>query len=200
MLGPENFCYAPHGTWQVVVDVGVGRRPTFGDWIRERTAAFVVVCDPTPRHLPGLRAWVRDNPRTDLIEAAVGTVDGVLDFYESNTEESGSAVASHVNRSTPGRQVSVPSISLRTLLDLARRHGGIDLVKLDLEGSEFLVLLDQSKLRDLVRQVPQWLVEFHPAPQTGETFSSIAKIRRLFRELGYSAFSRNGTDYLFWRA
>ena len=86
-LGPENFCYVEQNEWQVVVDAGVGRMPTFAPWIRQETNAFVVLCDPTPRHLPRLRAWVADRDRVELIEAAVSDGDGRVSFFESSVEE-----------------------------------------------------------------------------------------------------------------
>jgi FkbM family methyltransferase len=199
VLGPENFCYARRLSWSVVVDVGVGPRPTFGHWIREQTGAFVVLCDPTPRHQAALREWIAAVPRTELVQAAVSDRDGEISFYESETQESGSIVPSHINRSTPGQLVTVAGVSVATLVALARRHGRVDLVKLDLEGAEFSVFGGVGTEDSVISEIPQWLVECHPAPQTDETFASVARVCRRFRRLGFEEFSPNGTDCLFWR-
>jgi len=199
VLGPENFCYRPRQKWSVVVDVGIGRGPTFAPWIQHETDAFVVLCDPTPRHLPLLRDWVSAHPGTDLFEAAVASVDGPVSFFESDEEESGSLDATHANRRTSGREVVVEGFSLETLLTRAARHGDVSLVKLDLEGAEFVALAPSARTMDVICQVPQWLVEFHPAPQTLNSLAAVGRIAGLFSKAGYRSFSRNGTDGLFYR-
>lgn len=199
-LGPENYCYAPRDAWSVIIDVGVGGIPTFAPWIRRETDAYLVLCDPTPKHLPGLRAWTSTLERAELIEAAVAAQDGEVDFFESDAQESGSVSSTHINRSGPGQVVRARAISLKTLFERASRHGQVGLIKLDLEGAEFCVLHRSQKLVEVLQSVPQWLIEFHPVPQTAHAISEISNIRRIFREIHYREFSRNGVDYCFWRA
>jgi hypothetical protein len=95
--------------------------------------------------------------------------------------------------------VSVPAISLNSLLMEARRHGDVTLVKLDLEGMEFPILESGDNIMDVLRSVPEWLIEFHPTPQTSVRLATVKSARSLFRKLNYHEFSRNGVDYLFWR-
>ncbi len=198
-LGPENLCLRPVGEWDVVVDVGVGHTPTFGPWVRELTGAFVVLCDPTPKHARRLREWVARTPRSALVECAVGIEDGPVDFFQSDAEESGSTLVSHVNRRGSGRSYSVPAITLKTLLDRAREHGSVALVKLDVEGVEFSILDGSSAASEAVESVGQWFIEFHPYPQTIHSFAELSKVKRWFHLKGYRAFTPNGIDYLFWR-
>jgi FkbM family methyltransferase len=200
-LGPDDFCFALQKNWGVAIDAGVGHTPTFAPWIQERTGAFVVLCDPTPKHLSGLRTWVAAHARCALIEKAVAPRDGSVEFFESAQEESGSVDVTHINRRRDGRVVSVPAISLGSLLDLARGHGELSLVKLDLEGGEFPIFLDEwPSAQSQLSRCPQWLVEFHPIPQTSKGFSSVARVRRSFRQCGFLEFSPNGLDYLFYKA
>lgn len=198
-LGPENFCRAAEGEWSVVVDAGVGRYPSFATWIRSQTNAFAVLCDPTPKHVRPIRAWMESQGRAELIEAAVASQDGTAEFFESDNEESGSLDSSHVNRASAGRLVRVETISLGSLVERARRHGKVEMVKLDLEGAEFGVLSDVASISDTLCSVPQWFVEFHPMPQTSFRLRAVAKIRIVFKKMGFRCFSRNGVDYLFWR-
>ncbi len=198
-LGPENFCYAQQNVWDVVVDAGVGGTPTFAPWIRQETDAFIVLCDPTPRHLPRLRAWASVQGRVELVEAAVANDDGEISFFASNTEESGSIDETHVNRGAAGKVVQVDAISLRSLLNRGKRHGAVSMVKLDLEGAEFAVFRVTPSVTDVLESAPQWLIEFHPAPQTKHSLSDVSRVRKLFRSIRYHEFSRNGVDYLFWR-
>lgn len=199
-LGPENFCFAARDDWSVVIDVGVGGAPTFAPWIRQETDAFIVLCDPTPKHLPALRAWASAHERMVLVEAAVAREDGQIAFFESASEESGSTDETHINRAMPGRMVEVDAITLSSLLNRASEYGPVVLVKLDLEGAEFGIFSDIERVTEAVEAVPQWFVEFHPAPQTEHSLASILQIRELFRSVRYREFSRNGIDYLFWRS
>lgn len=198
-LGPDNFCYVEQSDWQVVVDAGVGKVPTFAPWIKQKTNAFVVLCDPTPRHLPKLRAWVAAEDRAELIEAAVANDDGRIAFFESSVEESGSVDDTHINRGAPGRVVGVDGISLGSLLNRASRHGAVALVKLDLEGAEFEIFREARYVTDIIESVPQWFIEFHLTPRTKHSLSDMSRIRKLFRLRRFREFSRNGVDYLFWR-
>lgn len=198
-LGPENFCFARQGQWSVVVDAGVGRLPTFAPWIRAETGAFVVLCDPTPKHLSSIRAWVSSRERVGLIEAAVAAEDGSCQFFESDDDESGTLAKSHINRAHAGRLVPVRTLSLRSLVELASHHGRVELVKLDLEGAEFEVLSATPALSETLLSVPQWLIEFHPAPQTSATLAAVGSARSIFKKLGFREFSRNGVDHLFWQ-
>ncbi|MCC6523801.1 MAG: FkbM family methyltransferase [Polyangiaceae bacterium] len=200
ILGPENFCYAPRANWGVVIDVGVGHRPTFAPWIQEQTGAFVVLCDPTPKHLAGLRLWVEQRPRSALIERAVAPDSSKVTFFESSLEESGSLDATHTNRARAGRTVEVQGISLDDLLDEAERFGEVSLTKLDAEGAEFRIFNARpDALRRTLLRCPQWLVEFHPVPQTRTHFISVFRIYRYFSDAGFMRFSPNGTDCLFYR-
>ena len=200
VLGPENFCYAPRSSWGAVIDVGVGHTPTFAPWIQRETGAFVILCDPTPKHMPRLRSWVKEHPRTSLLERAVTPVTGPITFFESTAQESGSIDTTHTNRGGAGRTIEVQGISLDDLLDQTRSHGEVSLVKLDTEGAEFRILGEPSPaLRRTLLRCPQWLVEFHPIPQTRTHFLAVLRIQQFFAESGFRRFSPNGTDCLFYR-
>ena len=199
VVGPENFCFAPQPSWGVIIDAGVGRTPTFAPWIQRHTGAFVVLCDPTPKHLPGLRKWAQEHERTVLLEYAVARETGLVAFFESEEEESGSIDGTHTNRGKASRMVQVQGLALGDLLHEAGRHGEISLVKLDTEGAEFGIFSAPSTLRESLLACPQWLVEFHPVPQTGTHILAVFRIRRYFAALGFRSFSPNGTDYLFFR-
>lgn len=199
LLGPENWCIRRGAACEVAIDVGVGKWPTFAPWIQDMTGAKVVLCDPTPKHIAALQGWVAKTPGTYLLERAVAAEDGVVSFYESDNEESGSIADGHVNRRGPGRMVTVPSVSLGTLVDSAARHGKVGLVKLDIEGAEFDLLRNDGSTAGTLARVPQWILEFHPIPQTDHTLEDVREACNVFRNNGFRAFSRNGVDFLFWR-
>jgi hypothetical protein len=91
-------------------------------------------------------------------------------------------------------------VSLESMLSWAAKRGTIELVKLDIEGAEFDTLRSFGRMAHLLLSVPQWFIEFHPAPQTHETLSSIFGMVREFKRLGFSTFSPNGVDWLFYQS
>ena len=93
----------------------------------------------------------------------------------------------------------VPAISLRTLLNRAHEYGPVGLVKLDVEGVEFSMFDGSPSCAEVVGSVAQWLVEFHPYPQTPHPLGAIDHIREWFHSRGYGSYTRNGIDFLFWR-
>lgn len=199
LVGPENFCCRAGVAVEVAVDAGVGRRPTFAPWLQRAHGSFVVLCDPTPKHMAGLREWVSSNGNAVLVEAAVADATGMALFYESEAEESGSLDDTHTNVGRRGCYVQVHTLSIRDLLATASEYGPVGLVKLDLEGAEFDSLTSCLKeAPHTLLSVPQWLVEFHPFPQTAHSMHDIARICLGFRQLGFKGFSPNGIDHLFW--
>jgi FkbM family methyltransferase len=199
-LGPENFCLRDSEPLQVLVDAGVGKRPTFAPWVRTWAKPAVVLVDPTPKHIPALRGWVELNPLALLLEAAIAAQDGELTFFESDTEESGSLDPSHVNTMSAGRRVTVSAWTLDRVIEAASKLGPVSAVKLDLEGAEFDVLnetLDRAEATILC--VPQWFIEFHPRPQTQRRLGEVFRLRDRFLARGFEAYSPNGVDYLFSR-
>jgi len=199
VLGPENFCLAASLKPRVVLDVGTGHQPSFSAWVRSNGDAFVILCDPTPKHRSALAQWVAADGNGVFLELALSPVDGPVEFFESASQESGSLVGSHRNRSTGGRSVVVQGVSLPTLLTTCMRYGSVQLVKTDVEGSEFSVFTRSADMERALLMVEQWLVEFHPVPQTRIPFWRVLSVVRQFKQLGFRAFTPNGVDYLFWR-
>jgi FkbM family methyltransferase len=199
-LGPENFCLAAGKNPRVVVDIGVGHTPTFSAWISRESHALVILCDPTPKHSSTLKKWVAAHGNAAFLELALAQTDGMVEFFESALEESGSLVESHTNRSTGGRVVSVQGASLPTLLAKCMSYGPVEFVKVDAEGSEFAVFRPDLEIEQVVSAIPQWFIEFHPVPQTGFPLRNVFAVVHHFKRLGFSAFTPNGVDYLFWRS
>lgn len=200
-LGPENFCFHRSLAPGVIVDVGVGATPTFGPWILSRIAQCeLVIVDPTPKHQASLERFCAARPHTHLLARAVGAVDGHAEFFEHDHLESGSLRGDHRNlEQARARFSSVAVMSLETLISACAKHGAVQLVKLDIEGAEFDTLRPFDRVAAVLAAVPQWLVEFHPVPQTRESLFSVFRLVRKFEQLGFTSFSPNGVDRLFYR-
>jgi FkbM family methyltransferase len=134
---------------EVVVDLGanIGLTSLF---LCERYAPRrVVLVEPDPANAEVLRANVGQlRSQVDIIVAAVGHQDGTVCFAES--EESNLGRVSDCGRSV--RCISMPTL----MKEVGLTH--IDLLKIDIEGSEGLLL---SKSSDWLEQVGSIMVEFH---------------------------------------
>jgi FkbM family methyltransferase len=177
--------HGPAGTpWRVVADrlradsvvysCGVGTEIGFDLSLIERYDLTVYGLDPTPRSV----AWIKSRPlpgRFVLVERGVGAADANVTFYPP-------PVANHVSYSLAprgddrGDGIRLPVRRLATIM-AELGHSRIDLLKLDVEGSEYPVIRDivESKL-----PVGQLLVEFHhrlPQFSVGQTREAIELLR-----------------------
>ncbi|MGP1666310.1 MAG: FkbM family methyltransferase, partial [Rhodanobacter sp.] len=91
--------------------------------------------------------------RYSLDEVAVGTTEGEVQFGWEPTGRYGG-----VGQST-GNYITVQCRSARKIIeDVVRRHGRIDILKVDIETMEEIVIGDISALADHIRQI---YVEYH---------------------------------------
>jgi FkbM family methyltransferase len=139
------FCrldYLPPSRSRVVIDVGanIGIATLF--FLSRDREMFVYAYEPVPENVEALRRNVeRFRDRCELNEIAVAPETGSVDFgLEATGKFGGIRLASE-------RTIRVASISLNEILERAvSRHGRVDCLKLDVEGSEGEILqsLDHS--------------------------------------------------------
>jgi FkbM family methyltransferase len=182
----------------VILDFGLGCDADFSQAMIARFGLTSHGYDPTRRHHPELRKVAgRSNGRFVLHEAAIGVRPGTLTFHESKDNVSGSLSADHPNirhdrtESYEVRVVTVPDAIAAT------PNGRADLVKMDIEGPEYDVLNSLSD--EVIRSVPQWLVDFHHDLLPGVTFAHTRAVARRFRALGFGVYSRDAINVLFYR-
>jgi FkbM family methyltransferase len=105
--------------------------------------ARIVGIEPDPITFRRLRANVDQLDGVEVYPLALAPRDGPLDFYSAPQGWVSSASASK-----RGRRVTVDGRTLDTLLDeLGLDH--VDLMKIDIEGGEFGVLVGARRLRDV---------------------------------------------------
>jgi FkbM family methyltransferase len=109
----------------------------------------------------------RRNPSVVLIQKALSAVKGTTEFYyaESNVANS------MIKPTTVYMSDVVNTIDLQTIFDI---ESYINLIKLDIEGSEFEVI--QTLPRELYDRVNQFFIEFHGSP---------TPIERHLKDIGY---------------
>jgi FkbM family methyltransferase len=138
----------------VCYTAGVGEDASF-DLALARMGCDVVAIDPTPRAIEYMKPLLSEYPNLRLVRYAVWTADTEIDFFPP-------ADPVHVSFSATNRQHTSEPIRVpaRTIASIAEElgHERVDLLKLDIEGSEYPVL-DALDLRRLgVRVV---CVAFH---------------------------------------
>lgn len=184
------------GVESVVLSFGIGEDASFDLGLIEKYGCKILAFDPTPRSAK----WVKENISTSkfkLVDKAVSGKKGVIELYLPRD-------VSHVSASSSSSKhlseiaIPVQSVNLAGIIreyELTR----IDLLKMDIEGSEYEVIPDICKLKS--RLMPrQLLVEFH------HNFSGIPKKRtkdslKMLSSLGYKVawVSKSLREVLFIR-
>ena len=134
----------------VVVDAGA-HRGEFGAQLVERFGCRCFLIEANPKLASELKV-----PKGAVkVSAALAASDGTATFHPHDNPESGSIIA---NRNSDAGTVSVEMVSLATLMKRFQLDR-IDLLKLDIEGTEFDLI---AQMPDAVlRSIGQLTVEFH---------------------------------------
>lgn len=115
------------------------------------------------------------NPRVHLVDKAMSAVNGQTDFFYIGSSVANTAVRPN----QPCAMDVVPTINLETFLQIESR---INLVKLDIEGSEFEVI--DALSNDMYSKINQFFIEFHKVPHS---------IEQKLRETGFSVEYRHSS-------
>jgi FkbM family methyltransferase len=153
--GAHTVCPDGLGPESVVYSFGVGEDVSFDVALIERFGMQVHAFDPTERSLQ----WVSTqnlSPNFRMNAAALGTYDGTARFFKpKNPKFISHSTQAHDRVSDDS--VEVQMRCLRTLMQ-ERQHSRLDVLKLDIEGSEYNVL---EQICEQQVDCSQLLVEFH---------------------------------------
>ena len=174
----------------VVYSFGVGEDITFDLELINKYGLTVQAFDPTPRSI----VWVKSQklPNTfHMHEYGVGGSDGLVPFFPPvNPNHVSHSAINQENQAVDSINVKVRCLS-SILSDLD--HKGIDVLKLDIEGSEYEVISDLVS-KDI--RPAQILVEFHHRFPNIAIHQSITAIK-LLRSAGYRLFSVSASNEEF---
>ncbi|GAO28486.1 FkbM family methyltransferase [Geofilum rubicundum] len=145
-LSPESIVYS----------IGIGRDISFDKSILAQHHCQVFGFDPTPNSI----SWVKENPTPKgfrFFPYGLGKTNTTQQFYlPKNPNEVSGSIVEQSNVST---QNTVP-VEIKTLHTIARelKHSYIDVLKMDIEGSEYEVI---DSIIDSHLPIHQLLIEFH---------------------------------------
>jgi FkbM family methyltransferase len=163
----------------IVVDVGLGENVSFSKSLIERYRCVVHGFDPTPRAIEYVRRL--NLPRFVLHEYGLDTQKGERSFHLPDDERhvSGSLVEAEHNRR---RSIRVPLVPLQDVFSLIGASS-MDLLKLDIEGTEYALFGDSHFTEQLAR-VGVLCIEFH---HRWANFGKVAteKAVRTLNEIGF---------------
>lgn len=176
VVGPHSVCYC----------AGVGKDITFDLALIERYGCDVWAMDPTPAALAHVREAVVDKPQFHFIRCGIAAADELLTFYAHPEAGYDSYSAAGLYHDTQYFTAEARSL---TSLTAELGHSDIDLLKLDIEGSEWDVLtaLLSSGLRPSVI-----CVEFHTSAH--RSIQDVARMVEQMISCGYRVLSVEAFD------
>jgi FkbM family methyltransferase len=178
------------GSHSIVVDAGA-HKGEFSRALSSRVDCRCVLVEANPE----LVAALKRESRSDVVAAALAGQDGTAEFFFRENIEGGSVFSRLGDRDV--RTTPVEKISLETLLKRAQLES-VDLLKLDIEGSEFDIL--GTSPAALLRRIGQITVEFHDFLPEFSGRGLFGGIRKRLDEIGFVccpiSFRTNG-DVLF---
>ena len=196
---PSNFIFRKGiNENSVIVDVGCGYEADFSRHMISCYGARAYAIDPTEKHKKYLQKIEETSGgKFVYLQNAVSSVSGDLLFYEIENHESGSLFSDHTNI----KQDVTISYHVRslTLKEIPQKigHSRIDLIKLDIEGAEF-DLFNDIQAKD-IQVYDQIYIEFHHKAIESKSFADTQRIIDILGEMGFTNFSLDDLNYLFYR-
>ena len=179
----------------IVYSIGIGEEVSFDLEIIEKYNCKIFSFDPTPKSIN----WVNKNiSNKKFIFSPIGISyeKGSRKFYLPKDSRHVSGSLEKISTINESNMVELYFDTLKNQMK-KNRHQKIDLLKMDIEGSEYDVIDFILKFKI---EIDQLLVEFHPhLVQNGreKTKSSIYKLENF----GYKCFARSNSllEYSFIR-
>lgn len=189
-----TFCPVEINKDSIVYSFGIGRDISFDLALIENFGLRVFAFDPTPKSVAWLESQILP-PEFRYFPLGLSDQDGIMKFFETNGDKTVSYTELELGDQKNGKQPVVLNVCKLSTICAMLQHDHIDILKLDIEGSEYRVIPDilQSSI-----QIDQILVEFHhrfkeiKVTKTGELI-------KMMNRHGYLIFdiSTSGYEYSF---
>lgn len=182
----------------IVYSFGVGEDISFDLEMIERFNAKITAFDPTPASIQFVEGLKISQASFKLYTFGLQVHDGELKFYYPTDPNFSGTIYKRWKHGDPGvEELKLPFKSFSTILNELKPER-IDVLKMDIEGSEYDVIDDVVTSAIPITQI---LIEFHhrfPGRSLKDTESAIAKLKHK----GYSlaAVSSKKEEFTFVRA
>lgn len=145
--------------------------------------AKITIFEPSQEVFDLLEKNIKNNnlKNVEIVRAAVSDADGQAEIYPRGAAACGNTLEQNISKVTPTKKTVVP-YSIKTTKLSSYINSNIDLLKLDIEGSEGSVIKDLSANNKLVL-VKQCVMEYHYYPEV--TSNNLVDLLRLFKERGW---------------
>jgi FkbM family methyltransferase len=167
----------------VVYSFGIGEDISFDEAIIKRHSCRVFGFDPTPKSID----WVKKQKlpvRFHFFEYGISNKTGSVDFYLPNNPEhvSGSAT---VQLNVNDKEKII--VKMKSLNDIVTElgHSHIDILKMDIEGTEYEVIEDILNSKISITQI---LIEFHDRFVENGMAKSMRAVKK-FNDSGFEIFA-----------
>jgi FkbM family methyltransferase len=167
----------------IVYSFGIGEDISFDKCIYDKHNCAVYAFDPTPKSIN----WIKKQSlfaKFHFYEFGLSDKCGWIDFYlpKNQNHVSGSITSSsHLNTND---KISVRMKTLKDIM-IELNHDHIDLLKMDIEGSEYVVIENILKTNIPINQI---LIEFHSRFSKDGKYKTKRAIQKL-KEYGYEIFA-----------
>jgi FkbM family methyltransferase len=155
-------CYRlpSHVKPRTLVDLGGNIGLTSLWFAKKYPIKHLVVVEPDPVNASLIRDNFRDNQiASTVIEAAVGPKDGIAIFAAHERSNVGHVVAVDPEAVKPDMGVSIPMVSMATVLKSLPGGAMVDLMKMDIEGGETALMAGDLGWLERIAFI---ITELHP--------------------------------------
>ena len=176
----------------VVYSFGVGTDISFDLELIRNFGSAVFAFDPTPHSV----FWVAQQVLPQKFSfASVGISDGIGNLYFAPPEKDGFVSYSAASLQRSAAELTELPVKPLDVIMKSHQHNSIDLMKMDVEGSEYSVIKDMIKKKIYPKQL---CVEFHHGMygfSNDDTREAVSLLRDAGYQLHYVSFS--GREYGF---
>ncbi|PIX57090.1 MAG: FkbM family methyltransferase [Candidatus Yonathbacteria bacterium CG_4_10_14_3_um_filter_43_12] len=189
-----SFTIAPNqiNKESIIYSFGVGFDISFDLALIEKYDSTIYAFDPTPRSAD----WINQQklPKQFIFEdIGVAAHDGLVEFFPPENPD----YISHTIVSGTRTKADSFSVKVEQLSTIMKRlhHDKIDLLKMDIEGAEYVVIDDLLRENLSIRQI---VVEFHHRFKGFKILETRHAVKKL-RNAGYKLFSvsTNNEEFSF---
>lgn len=174
------------GGWVIIEDLnssslvysfGIGEDITFDKHLIQSTGCKVFGFDPTPKAARWVRKMDLSIPKEfEFLEVGLAEKTGHQNFFLPSNPN---YVSGSLTKDLQGKSITCMFFTLQDIL-AKNGHNFIDLIKLDVEGAEYLILKSWLKTGYIPPARQIW-IEFHPELAGYTIRSTLSLVRKLRR-------------------